>query len=172
LVTLTRGKDVCELPPIHSCWGCINDKRHPACPGCPWVLPCVIRAPLNDGVTRIFEAGLSAIWENQDHFPGQQNVQVNRRSAMHRSLLPGPEVGDKATSIFWSRYSSYFSHRPIFIGVVVVRGERISHPYFSQSDVELRRTLYGDGGVAANDFFTTSTVGGDDPTDGWERRLE
>lgn len=30
----------------------------------------MIRAPLDNGVTRIFEVGLGTVWENQDDFSG------------------------------------------------------------------------------------------------------
>lgn len=70
LSTLGRGKDVYEFLSIYSRGSRVNDERHPACPRRPWVPPCVIRAPLDDGVTRIFEVGLRTIRENQDDFPG------------------------------------------------------------------------------------------------------
>ena len=73
-----RGKDICKFLPIHPRRGRVNDERHPARPGFPGVLPCVIRAPLDDGVTRVFEVRLSSVRENQDGFSGYYNDKGNR----------------------------------------------------------------------------------------------
>jgi len=70
LGTLRRGEDIREFLSIHSRWSRINDKRHPARPGCSWVLPCVVRAPLDDSIPRILEVGLSTIRKDQNDFPG------------------------------------------------------------------------------------------------------
>lgn len=70
LGTLWRGGDVCECLSIDSRRGRVNDERHPTRPGRPRVLPPVIRAPLDDGVARVFEVRLGTIWENQDDFSG------------------------------------------------------------------------------------------------------
>ena len=77
LGALGRRGDICELLSINYRRSRINDERHPARPGCPWVPPSMIRTPLDDGVTGAFEVCLGTIRENQDDLSGYCNITVN-----------------------------------------------------------------------------------------------
>ena len=70
---LGRGDYIRELSSIDPSRGSIDDKCYPTRPSSPWIPPCMICAPLDDGVARIHEMGLSTVWKDQHDLSGHCN---------------------------------------------------------------------------------------------------